>query len=55
MLYNQGDVDAARQRFMQFRQLAAGMSEDARAADAEMMEQQHALAQLLGLPQGLDG
>jgi hypothetical protein len=55
MLYNQGDLESSRQSFMQFRQLAAGMSEDAKAADAEMMEQQHALAQLLGLPQGLDG
>ncbi|WIA13166.1 hypothetical protein OEZ85_006758 [Tetradesmus obliquus] len=55
MLYNQGDAESARQSFMQFRQLAAGMSEDAKAADAEMMDQQHALAQLLGLPQGLDG
>jgi hypothetical protein len=55
MLYNQGVVESARQSFMQFKQLAAGMSEDAKAADAEMMNQQHALAQLLGLPQGLDG
>uniref|UniRef100_A0A383V8L7 Uncharacterized protein n=1 Tax=Tetradesmus obliquus TaxID=3088 RepID=A0A383V8L7_TETOB len=55
MLYNQGDAESARQSFMQFRQLAAGMSEDAKAADAEMTDQQHALAQLLGLPQGLDG
>eukprot|EP00882_Tetradesmus_deserticola_P027989 GHRQ01031146.1.p4 GENE.GHRQ01031146.1~~GHRQ01031146.1.p4 ORF type:complete len:112 (+),score=55.04 GHRQ01031146.1:1030-1365(+) len=55
MLCNQGDLDTARQLLMHFRQLAAGLGEDAKAADAEMMEQQHALAQLLGVPQGLDG
>ena len=55
MLYNQGELEPARQRLMQFRQLAAGMSEDAKAADADMMDAQHALAQLLRFPQGLDG
>lgn len=54
MLYNSGDMDASRQRFMEFRKLLSDISEEARAADAEMMDQQHALAQLLGLSTSLD-
>lgn len=49
MLGNAGDIDGCRSHFQTFRQLFAGLDEDAKAADAEVLEQQQKLAQLLGL------
>eukprot|EP00879_Flechtneria_rotunda_P022285 GHRR01023513.1.p1 GENE.GHRR01023513.1~~GHRR01023513.1.p1 ORF type:complete len:155 (+),score=28.66 GHRR01023513.1:292-756(+) len=49
LLYNQGDIQASKERWLEVNRLLGEMSSEAKQADADMLEQQHALAQLLGL------
>lgn len=48
LLYNHGGADGARQQFLEFQRLFGSLSDDAKAADAELLEMQQALSQVLG-------
>lgn len=49
LLYNHDDLDGARKQFVEFQRLFDALSEQAKSADADLLERQQALAQLLGV------